>query len=76
MGAGGGGIVTTEDDVPNLALQNRKEACGRARAGCGRPRCGRERGGLGVLLPPALHLGEPQVSPHCLPQEDHPQTPL
>ena len=68
--------MTTEDDVPNLALQNRKEACGCARAGRGRPCCGGERGGLGVLLPPALHLGEPQASPHRLPQEDHPQTPL
>ncbi|XP_059547486.1 DNA fragmentation factor subunit beta isoform X2 [Myotis daubentonii] len=55
---------------------NREEAHGDPRAGGGGRRAGRQAGGLGVLLQPALHLREPQVGAHRLPQEDHPQAQL
>nr|XP_058911892.1 DNA fragmentation factor subunit beta isoform X4 [Kogia breviceps] len=65
-----------ESRIRSYLREDREEAHGRPHAGRGRARRRGERSGLGVLLPPALHLGEPQVSPRCLPQEDHPQTPL
>jgi hypothetical protein len=60
----------------NLTLQNREETHHRACPGRSNPGAGWKGGGLGVLLQPALHLREPKIGAHRLPQENNTQAPV